>query len=58
MSSVILLNWMSELITGIVIVFTLINAIKSDCFSSLDWGLTAASLVFALFVKIIADVVD
>lgn len=53
-----LLNWMSEAITGLVIIFTLINALKTACFSSLEWGLTAVALLFALFVKIIADITE
>ena len=58
MGGISLLNWMSDAITGLVVIFTLINAIKNGCFSSFDWALTAVSLLFALFVKMIADVVD
>jgi len=56
MKEVILLEWLSELITGLVIIFVLINGIKTSCFQPIDWALTASSLFFALFVKIIANI--
>ena len=47
MKEVILLEWLSELITGLVIIFVLINGIKTSCFQPIDWALTASSLFFA-----------
>ena len=55
MNLIPLLDWLSELITGLVIIFILVNAIKTNCFQPLDWGLTVTALLFGLFVKIIAN---
>ncbi len=50
-----LLDWISEVITGLVIIFILINAINTNCFQPLDWGLTIMALSFGLFVKTISN---
>jgi len=55
MNLIPLLEWLSDLITGLIIVFVLINAIKTDCFQTIDWALTAAALFFGLFVRVIAQ---
>ena len=44
------------MITGIVIIFILVNAIKTDCFQTSDWVLTAVALLFAIFVRTVASV--
>lgn len=49
-----LLEWLSELITGLVIIFVLINALRTNCFQPTDWILTAVALAFALFVHLVA----
>lgn len=49
-----LLEWLSQLITGLVIIYVLINALKTNCFQPNDWILTAAALFFALFVQVIS----
>ncbi len=49
-----LLEWLSQLITGLVIIFVLINALKTNCFQPQDWILTALALFFALLVQFIS----
>ena len=49
-----LLDWISEIITGLVIIFVLINAVNTNCFQTIEWGLTLIALMFSLFVRIIA----
>ena len=51
-----LLEWISEAITGLVIIFVLINAVNTNCFQPVDWGLTIVALSFSLFVRMIANI--
>ncbi len=49
------LDWISDLITGLVILFILVSAINTACFKVLDWTLTLTALSFSVFVKIISN---
>jgi len=49
------LEWLSDVITGIVIIFVLFNALNTNCFQPLDWGLTVISLSFSLAVRVISN---
>lgn len=49
------LEWLSDAIIGIVIIFVLFNALNTNCFQPLDWGLTAISLSFSMAVRIISN---
>ncbi|MBU0457784.1 MAG: hypothetical protein ABH824_07775 [Nanoarchaeota archaeon] len=51
-----LLEWMSDITTGLVILFVLVNAVNTNCFQPLDWGLTVIALSLSLFVRIIINI--
>ena len=56
MNTLPLLDWMSEAIEGVVIIFILVSVMKTNCFQPLEWGLTITALSFSLFVKFIATI--
>ncbi len=51
----LLLEWISDIITSLVIIFVLINAVNTNCFQSIDWGLTITALSFSMFVRVISN---
>lgn len=50
-----LLDWISNLINGLIIIFLLVSAINTACFKAFEWGLTLTALSFSVFVKIISN---
>jgi hypothetical protein len=51
-----LLEWISELIDGLVILFILATVMNTNCFQPIEWSLTIIALSFGLFVKVVAGV--
>ena len=49
------LEWISEAIDGLIILVILLNALNTNCFQPMDWGLTITALSFSLFVKIVVN---
>ena len=45
------LEMLSRIVDSLVLLYVLTRVIGTECFSSLDWGLTLIALVFSYFVR-------
>jgi len=48
-----ILEWMSELINGLILIFIIINVSNTSCFNTFEWVVTTIGLGFSIFVKFI-----
>ena len=46
----------SEVASWLVLIYVLYNAVKTDCFSTMDWSLTALALMFSYLTRYLSHI--
>jgi len=46
----------SEVASWLVLIYVLYNAVKTDCFSTMNWSLTALALMFSYLTRYLSHI--